>query len=469
MTLHNIFKTFVYLLLIEKKIQSFNPFMDNELFMINWAGPLLDIPTKKLDGSIVVMTKDEEKYQCILPESEEKRQENSKNYNGPTPDELMEALFTQSACSYRIESYWTYELCHSKYLRQYHETKEPGKKPKIQEYFLGYHERFLRDKNQNSDNSKSKGVETVERVKSKKIDGIELPYYEVNMTDGTNCDLLNAPRRTRLLYVCQPDGHGEIYDMKESSTCEYEIMVLTAVLCSHPDFRPKNPPVNQIQCHAIEASSDEPKAVSNFESASTTIRHHTTDEGIVKEEITVSDGDTINKVKVYHTPKATTPPTPTLGPNTDKQILRDFLSSDYCLQGGTGWWKHEFCYNKHARQYHDGPEGRQVIYLGHWNFQKHLEWLQKHPSKRPKEKDSRKHISLLYTDGDICDLTGNKRITEVRLKCIPNEQHPHAVALYLMEPSPCNYILGIESPLFCSLLMKADDDGIFTLADVKGL
>ncbi|XP_055957245.1 endoplasmic reticulum lectin 1 isoform X5 [Patella vulgata] len=369
MTLHNIFKTFVYLLLIEKKIQSFNPFMDNELFMINWAGPLLDIPTKKLDGSIVVMTKDEEKYQCILPESEEKRQENSKNYNGPTPDELMEALFTQSACSYRIESYWTYELCHSKYLRQYHETKEPGKKPKIQEYFLGYHERFLRDKNQNSDNSKSKGVETVER-----------------------------------------------------------------------------------------------------------------DEGIVKEEITVSDGDTINKVKVYHTPKATTPPTPTLGPNTDKQILRDFLSSDYCLQGGTGWWKHEFCYNKHARQYHDGPEGRQVIYLGHWNFQKHLEWLQKHPSKRPKEKDSRKHISLLYTDGDICDLTGNKRITEVRLKCIPNEQHPHAVALYLMEPSPCNYILGvsiipaciyyqhlIESPLFCSLLMKADDDGIFTLADVKGL
>ncbi|XP_055957246.1 endoplasmic reticulum lectin 1 isoform X6 [Patella vulgata] len=307
MTLHNIFKTFVYLLLIEKKIQSFNPFMDNELFMINWAGPLLDIPTKKLDGSIVVMTKDEEKYQCILPESEEKRQENSKNYNGPTPDELMEALFTQSACSYR-------------------------------------------------------------------------------------------------------------------------------------------------------------------------------DEGIVKEEITVSDGDTINKVKVYHTPKATTPPTPTLGPNTDKQILRDFLSSDYCLQGGTGWWKHEFCYNKHARQYHDGPEGRQVIYLGHWNFQKHLEWLQKHPSKRPKEKDSRKHISLLYTDGDICDLTGNKRITEVRLKCIPNEQHPHAVALYLMEPSPCNYILGvsiipaciyyqhlIESPLFCSLLMKADDDGIFTLADVKGL
>ena len=75
------------------------------------------------------------------------------------------------------------------------------------------------------------------QVKVRKIDGISLPYYEVNMTQGTPCDLTREPRRSRVLYVCQPEGHGEIYQFKEMSTCEYEVIILTAVLCAHPDFR----------------------------------------------------------------------------------------------------------------------------------------------------------------------------------------------------------------------------------------
>lgn len=69
------------------------------------------------------------------------------------------------------------------------------------------------------------------------MDGIDLPFYEVWMTDGTACDLTGLKRRTRVLYVCQPDGHGEMYELKEISTCEYEVMILTAVLCEHPMFR----------------------------------------------------------------------------------------------------------------------------------------------------------------------------------------------------------------------------------------
>ena len=57
------------------------------------------------------------------------------------------------------------------------------------------------------------------------------------MKDGTPCDLTHQPRQTRVLYVCQPDGHGEVYQLKETSTCEYEVMVLTSILCSHPLFR----------------------------------------------------------------------------------------------------------------------------------------------------------------------------------------------------------------------------------------
>ena len=40
-------------------------------------------------------------------------------------------------------------------------------------------------------------------------------------------------------YVCYPSGKNEIYSLKESSTCEYEVVVLTSVLCNHPDYKPE--------------------------------------------------------------------------------------------------------------------------------------------------------------------------------------------------------------------------------------
>ena len=36
----------------------------------------------------------------------------------------------------QLESFWTYELCHGRYIRQYHEERD-GKKVKLQEYYLG--------------------------------------------------------------------------------------------------------------------------------------------------------------------------------------------------------------------------------------------------------------------------------------------------------------------------------------------
>jgi len=53
---------------------------------------------------------------------------------------------------------------------------------------------------------------------------------------GTTCDLTGFPRRSAVQYVCQPDGHGEVYEVKETSSCEYEVVVLTSLLCSHPVY-----------------------------------------------------------------------------------------------------------------------------------------------------------------------------------------------------------------------------------------
>ena len=73
----------------------------------------------------------------------------------------------------------------------------------------------------------------------KKIESFSMPYYEVLMKDGTLCDLNGLPRATRVHYVCYPSGKNEIYSLKEASTCEYEVVVLTPILCSHPDYRPE--------------------------------------------------------------------------------------------------------------------------------------------------------------------------------------------------------------------------------------
>lgn len=446
---------------------AFNPFMDQDLHSIDWVGSSELDKVVPGDNVIVMKTVSNEKYTCVLPENPDSRDEElRRKYEGPSPDALMDKLFQQNSCSYRIESYWTYELCHGRYLRQYHEEKEmSAKKPKGQEYYLGYFGQYKPTKGQDLMKELEEKLKPQE-IKSKRIDDIELPYYEVNMTQGTECDLNKQPRQVRILYICQPDGRGEIYELKETSTCEYEVLVLTSVLCENPKFKPKNPPVSKIACHAMDGSPARPRDLdSDFQkhpyAKSYTVKINLNEDIAEEEEEEEEEEEAVPKIPP--TRKEPPPPKPvdtTLSSTTDNQVLRDFLSGDHCLQGGTGWWKHEFCFGKYARQFHDDPEGRTVIYLGQWNEKNHLEWVSKNPSKMPKEKGKRKSLSFLYTDGDQCELTGKTRIAEVRLKCVENNASPHSVSIYLIEPKTCEYIMGIESPLFCSILDRADEYGI---------
>jgi len=71
----------------------------------------------------------------------------------------------------------------------------------------------------------------------KKIEGVNMPALQLNMSDGTICDLNGEPRNTRVLYVCDPRGKHELHSLEEVSTCEYEIVVLSPLLCEHPDFK----------------------------------------------------------------------------------------------------------------------------------------------------------------------------------------------------------------------------------------
>lgn len=64
-----------------------------------------------------------------------------------------------------------------------------------------------------------------------------MPYFAVSYSDGTLCDLTGNPRVTRVLYVCYEEGRHSVYSIKETFTCEYEIIVLSSLLCQHPAYR----------------------------------------------------------------------------------------------------------------------------------------------------------------------------------------------------------------------------------------
>jgi endoplasmic reticulum lectin 1 len=81
--------------------------------------------------NIVVTSQGQEKYQCHLPKLAKKDDLEDPSTLETSALDYLEPLFTGDVCSYRIESYWTYEICHGNYIKQYHEERD-GKNTKMQ-------------------------------------------------------------------------------------------------------------------------------------------------------------------------------------------------------------------------------------------------------------------------------------------------------------------------------------------------
>ncbi len=92
--------------------------------------------------------------------------------------------------------YWTYELCHGRFLQQYHEEKDTspaslksaaasnGRAPTRSEYYLGQYR---------SDFSEPVDFDQL-NPPTRKIEDQQLPYYPVRMAQGTVCDITGKPR-----------------------------------------------------------------------------------------------------------------------------------------------------------------------------------------------------------------------------------------------------------------------------------
>uniref|UniRef100_A0A3Q3M1F3 Endoplasmic reticulum lectin n=1 Tax=Labrus bergylta TaxID=56723 RepID=A0A3Q3M1F3_9LABR len=380
-------------------------FTDEIPFKITWPGPEFTLPTSgvlyKEEDYVIMTTTEKEKYKCHLPSLRPGEEGSDKDYAGPTPGELLEPLFKRSSCSYRIESYWTYEVCHGKHIRQYHEEKDTGQKINVQEYFLG--------------NMAQKSTSTETGVPTKNIEGQLTPYFSLEMGNGTPCVLKqNTARSSSVLYVCHPEAKHEILSVAEVTTCEYEVVVLTPLLCAHPKYRFKSSPVNAIFCQSLAGSPLQPQKLAMLD----------------KEQ-------------------------------------EDLLKPPF-RASGVGWWKYEFCYGKHVHQYHEEKEqGKNIVVVGSWNIEEHIDWAKKNVARSYQLKDDGvqkvKLVSHFYGHGDVCDLTGKPRQVTVKLKCKESDS-PHAVTVYMLEPQTCQYILGVESPVICRILDTADEHGLLSIS-----
>ncbi|XP_050542123.1 endoplasmic reticulum lectin 1 isoform X2 [Daktulosphaira vitifoliae] len=458
---------FVLLLVAFCQSQDFKGFDDTILYKINWPGKdAADLVTENEQNKLYVKSPLGESYQCILPQHDEENRESGSPYDGPSPLELLSPLFSKQACSYRVDTYWIYEVCHGKHVRQYHNEREE-KSQKEQEYYLGKWTVF----------DSLKLEEELKRLttfnypgptQTRKIEGINLPYFQMNMTDGTICDLNGRPRHTNVLYVCYPQSKHNVFSVKETSTCQYEVIVMTSLLCAHPWYKPSNNDELSIDCLPVGESPRKPHNLRVLQSDRSKLKKQlkvlTNGEAQIRVKLQPinSENEVKEKIKVKNNMI-----------ESHKRVtneINEFFNSELCLDGGSGWWKYEICYKKHVRQVHK-EKGKPdiVVNLGEFHMEEHIKWLERNPEKKAKSGSHKNYISHYYSFGSICEETGERRETEVRFKCINNRKPDYQVALYLLEPKTCKYILTVESSAICDFLLHADENNMLMSLEKKSI
>jgi endoplasmic reticulum lectin 1 len=432
-----------------------------------------ELPNDLLDKLVPITSADDEHYQCVLPEIETRPRRRIESYTGPSPGALLQPLYVENTCSFRIESYWVYELCHGRYLLQYHEEKDSKTRT---EYYLGNFAKSLAE-------AEDKKFDQL-NPPTRRFEEEELPYYPVTYQHGTTCDLTGKPRTTTVLYVCEEGAKNQIRSLNELSTCNYEIVVMTNRLCAHPSFHKAPAKENEIQCYAEkEQRNEKPRSLLSAEKEAAAeffrefslgsntkatqlplkTRQHSTLNSLddqlgdisvlldaLKSAADQSLSDDLSTAKAH---------------TLNLQLANDFWHGKTCIYGGSGWWQYELCYGRKVVQFHESRSGKErtEIVLGTFNEEIHRQWAEQYPHKVVKSEGGHiQQVSNMYTQGDICKETGAHRSCEVRIRCHkPTDSGSYSkILIYMLEPDTCSYILVVESALFCDGLQKMDKYGM---------
>ena len=168
-----------------------------------------------------------------------------------TNDDLVYSLLAplQKQCLRKIGSWWTYEVCSGKRVRQYHREKDGTQT----QHILGNYDKLANTRHQrsqssisasssSSSSSSSNGTETSETA------GVLTEFY----TSGSVCDITQQPRKATVTYRCsEMEKFSVIESVVESAPCTYAINILTPLLCSHPDFRDSHSSSNLAKLHCL--------------------------------------------------------------------------------------------------------------------------------------------------------------------------------------------------------------------------
>ena len=178
---------------------------------------------------------------CVLPtENDDALEETSVDFflvgdaqlheEAPDAENLLESL--RNLCAYRIEGWWTYEVCYKKHIRQYHTER----KKISQEQYLG---RF---------DAASSDVTAVLEDKTSLLGNQK--YVSHHFSSGDLCELTEEERSAEVRYFCSDTAQDTVVSsIRESSTCNYMLTIKTPVLCKHPAFREPPPKVKSIMCY----------------------------------------------------------------------------------------------------------------------------------------------------------------------------------------------------------------------------
>eukprot|EP00238_Polyblepharides_amylifera_P005546 CAMPEP_0196583650 /NCGR_PEP_ID=MMETSP1081-20130531/44206_1 /TAXON_ID=36882 /ORGANISM="Pyramimonas amylifera, Strain CCMP720" /LENGTH=430 /DNA_ID=CAMNT_0041904599 /DNA_START=120 /DNA_END=1412 /DNA_ORIENTATION=+ len=240
-------------------VQVPSPTFANELNDPKYIIAMNTKPSKDLDkvvgpsANTVNMTNAEgQRFVCVLPTPDGEDHEidgdagarqsaDSRSKRATSPQESLRAL--GSTCFFRVEGWWTYELCIDKHVRQFHQEKDSV----VSEFFLGHFDEAATARHVGTNLGAGEYAEDTSST------GAIYRYHSHIYTNGTACDLTDKLRQTEVRYACNSESAThQVVSIKEPTTCHYVLIFYTPLLCTHPSFQAPKLPVSYINCHAVD-------------------------------------------------------------------------------------------------------------------------------------------------------------------------------------------------------------------------
>ncbi|KAJ3396188.1 Protein OS-9 [Lobulomyces angularis] len=198
--------------------------------------------------------KDERYYYCRIPKKEKNLNKSVDNNNKiPQLGKFLNIFKSiDNQCLLLNKGWWTYQFCFNSHLSQIHvlndvEKKELSLLTKQQQeikknennFILGLYS-DLPTKNAISEkNEKEIGPSSTEIVSYKNSEDGETSFIRQKWSGGTFCEIKMVPRTVEVEYHCLPNTEDHIAFFKETSLCNYQIIINTWRICDDIAFVPK--------------------------------------------------------------------------------------------------------------------------------------------------------------------------------------------------------------------------------------